>query len=264
MNIFNALASTPSGQPFVAEEGQMEARKHLVEILKGGKDGTGNGRKIKLGILSTDLGRKGKEITGPQAAAEEMRTMIQEVRIYRHDINQGKNYVQQLVYEKYKHIFNGHQHNSEACRWNYMLYQLEQMRKAVLVRVDDLKTQVDISSMKGYQPVDPTRIFSPLLVTPNINIELSSFSETYEQLMSIPNNLEFANEFYEDMDKLYIAEGYSPDTIINNMVLQLLILNGYLTIDDISRGGITEKINRETIAAAKFAAVKKLKELQNN
>jgi hypothetical protein len=60
-----------------------------------------------------------------------------------------------------------------------------------------------------------------------------------------------------------IADGYGHDTIVNNIVLQLLILNGYLTVDEISRGGITEKINRETIAAAKYASVKKLKELQS-
>jgi hypothetical protein len=78
--------------------------------------------------------------------------------------------------------------------------------------------------------------------------------------MSLPSNPEFANEFYEDSDELYIAEGYSSDTIVNNMVLQLLILNGYLTIEDITRGRITEKVNRETLAAAKFVAVKKLKE----
>ena len=78
--------------------------------------------------------------------------------------------------------------------------------------------------------------------------------------MSLPSNPEFANEFYEDSDKLYIAEGYNADTIVNNMVLQLLILNGYLTIEDITRGRITEKVNRETLAAAKFFAVKKLKE----
>jgi hypothetical protein len=190
--------------------------------------------------------------------------MIQEVRIYRHDVNQGKNYVQQLVYDKYRHIFNGHQHNSEVCRWNYVLYQLEQMRKAALVRVDDLKTRVDISGIKGYRPVEPGRDFSPLLVTPNINIELNSYSETYEQLMSIPNNMEFASEFYDDMDKVYIAEGYGVDVVVNNIVLQLLILNGYLTIEDISRGRITEKINRETIAAAKYASVKKLKELKTS
>ena len=53
--------------------------------------------------------------------------------------------------------------------------------------------------------------------------------------MSIPNNLEFAGEFYEDMSKVYIAEGYGADTIVNNIVLQLLILNGTLTIDDISQ-----------------------------
>ena len=260
MNIFNALASTPAGQPFVAEESQIGLRKHLIEILKGGKEGSGNGRKVRLGILSTDLGRKGKEITGPQAAAEDMKTMIQEARIFRYDKNQNKNYVQQVVYDKYKHIFNGHQHNSEVCRYNFVLFQLEQMRKATFVRVDDLNSQVDLSGIKGFEQLSPEKEFSPLLVTPNINIELNSFSETYEQLMSLPNSQDFANEFYEDTDKLYIANGYNNETIVNNMVLQLLLLNGYLTIEDITRGRITEKVNRETLAAAKFAAFKKLNE----
>jgi hypothetical protein len=186
--------------------------------------------------------------------------MIQEVRIFRNDINQNKNYVQQLVYDTYKHIFNGHQHNSEVCRYNFVLFQLEQMRKAKFVRIDNLKNPVDLSGIKGFEQVSPEKIFSPLLVTPNINIELNSFSETYEQLMSLPNNPEFAIEFYKDTGKLYIAEGYGSDTIVNNMVLQLLILSGYLTVEDITRGRITEKVNRETLAAAKFAAVKKLSE----
>ena len=257
--LFNALASTPAGQPFVAEEGQLEGKRNLIDILMGGKDGKGNGRNIRLGILSTDLGRKGKEITGPQAAAEDMKTMIQEVRIYRDDINKNKNVVQNLVYDKYKHIFNDHKHNSEVCRYNFLLFQLEEMRKAKFVRIDDLKKEVDLSDIEGFNRVDPKKEFSPLLVNPNINIELNSFSETYEQLMSLPNNPEFSNEFFEDSHKLYIAEGYSYDTIINNMVLQLLILNGYLTIEDLTRGRITEKVNRETLAAAKFAAVRKLK-----
>ena len=262
MSIFNALASTPAGQPFVAEEGQMESRRHLIEILKGGNDGEGKGKNIRLGILSTDLGRKGKEITGPQAAAEDMKTMIQEVRIFRSDINESKNGVQRLVYEKYRHIFNGHRHNSEVCRYNFVLFQIEQMKKASFVRIDNLKTPVDLSGIKGFQQVDPEKAFSPLLVTPNINIELNTFTETYEQLMSLPSNPEIADDFYEDTGLLYIAEGYGAETIINNMVLQLLILSGYLTIEDITRGRITEKVNRETLAAAKYAAIKKLKELK--
>jgi hypothetical protein len=44
------------------------------------------------------------------------------------------------------------------------------------------------------------------------------------------------------------------------MILQLLLINGYLNIEDITRGRITEKVNRETLAAAKFAVVKRLKE----
>lgn len=260
--LFNALASTPAGQPFVAEEGQIEGRKHLIQILKGGPDGKGAGKKVRLGILSTDLGRKGKEITGPQAAAEDMRTMIQEVRIFRRDVNQNKNYVQQKVYEKYKHIFNDHKHNSEVCRYNFVLFQLEQMRKAQLVRIDDLSTTIDLSGMKKFLRVDPSKEFSPLLVTPNVNIELNTYSETYEQLMSMPNNPEFAGEFYESTEKLYIPEGYGIDTIINDMVLQLLIMNGYLTVEDITRGRVTEKVNRETVAAAKYAAIKRYNEVQ--
>jgi hypothetical protein len=166
------------------------------------------------------------------------------------------------VYEKYRHIFNGHRHNSEVCRYNFVLFQIEQMKKASFVRIDNLKTPVDLSGIKGFQQVDPEKAFSPLLVTPNINIELNTFTETYEQLMSLPSNPEIADDFYEDTGLLYIAEGYGAETIINNMVLQLLILSGYLTIEDITRGRITEKVNRETLAAAKYAAIKKLKELK--
>jgi len=36
--------------------------------------------------------------------------------------------------------------------------------------------------------------------------------------------------------------------------------NGYIAVEDLSRGKITEKVNRETIAAAKFSVVKKYKE----
>jgi hypothetical protein len=258
-SIFNSLASTPAGQPFVAEEGQIESRKHLIDILRGAA-GEGKGKNIRLGILSTDLGRKGKEITGPQIAAQDMKTMIQEVRIFRNDINQKKNQVQQLVYEKYQHIFNGHKHNSEVCRYNFVLFQLEQMKKAAFVRIDDLKTSVDLTGIKGFEPIAPEREFSPLLVTPNINIELTTAGETYEQLMSLPSNPEIAEEFFEDAPMLYIAQGYSAETIVNNMVLQLLVVSGYLTIEDITRGRITEKVNRETLAAAKFVAVKTLKE----
>ena len=134
------------------------------------------------------------------------------------------------------------------------------MRKAEFVRMDDEKTSVDLSGIKGFYPVEKNKKFSPLLVTPNTNIELTGFTETYEQLMELPNSKVFADEFYKNTNSLYIAEGYSKETIENNMILQLLLINGYLNIEDITRGRITEKVNRETLAAAKFAVVKKLSE----
>ena len=79
--IFDSLASTPGGQPFIAEEGQLESVMNLVKIMRGGSDGKGKARNIQCGMLSTEIGKKGREITGPQKAAMELKRMIQEVRI---------------------------------------------------------------------------------------------------------------------------------------------------------------------------------------
>ncbi len=250
--IFDALASTPAGQPFIDEAGELEASKHLIEVLK-----TGEGKKIQLGILSTDIGRKGKEISGPQIAAEDMRKLIREVRISRPEINQNKNKVKKLIHEHYEHIFAGHKSNSEVYRYNFWLWQMENMRKAKFVRIDDPSKEVNLSKLKGNFS-DNTE-FSPLLVTPNMNIELSSFSETYLQLMNLPDITEFAVDFTKDADKLYIAKGYTKETIVNNIILQLLLMKGYILIIDLARGSIIEKVNRETLAAAKYAALEILK-----
>ncbi len=262
--LFQTLASTPGGNPFISEFDEIEMKEHLIEHLKGTKNRKGKGKNIQLGILSTDLGKKGKEITGPQRAAEDMKKMLQEVRMLHPEMYKNKNYVKQLIDEKYQHLFKHSKHSQEVWRYNYLLFQLEQMRKAEFVRVDDIDQKVDLGIMEDFEPLPSNKKFSPLLVTPNINIELNGFSETYEQLMWLPNNKDFAQELYLDCDELYIAEGYSKETIINNMVLQLLILNGYISIEDITRGKITEKTNRETIAAAKYAVIKKLKEVENS
>jgi aspartate/methionine/tyrosine aminotransferase len=260
--IFNSLASTPAGQPFVAEENQYELKKHLVEILKGGKKGKGAGRKIQLGLLSTDLGRKGKEITGPQTAAKELIKMLQEVRIKKNDINENKNFIRKIIKEKYEHIFGNNKTNAEVNRYNYYLYQLEQMRKAEFVRIDNTSKSVDLTSVKGFIPAEKNKKFSPLLVTPNLNIELNGFTETYQQLMELPDNKDFAEDFYKDSKNLYVPEGYAKSVIINDMMLQILLMNGYLTLDDLSRGMITQKVNRETLAAVKYAVVKRLEEIK--
>ena len=148
----------------------------------------------------------------------------------------------------------------EIERYNFFLYQMEQMRKAKFVRIDDLKTAVSMKRLKGFSPLPPSKAFSPLLVTPNLNTELNNFTETYEQLMWLPNNREFAEKFYDDCKKLYFAEGYSDNTVINNLIVQLLLLNGYINVEDLSRGKLTEKANRETAAAAKYAAIRKYNE----
>ncbi len=257
--LFDALASTPGGQPFIDEIGALEGKMNLIEVLK-----TGEGKKIQLGILSTDIGRKGKEISGPQIAAEDMRRLIREVRNARPEINENKNTVKKSIHEHYKHIFNGHKGNSEIYRYNFWLWQMEQMRKAKFVRIDNAKKEVDLSKLKGFHPEKADKQFSPLLVTPNLNNDLSSYSETYLQLMNLPNIAEFALEFAEAADTIYIAEGYNHETIVNNLIVQMLLLNGYILTEDLTRGSIIEKVNRETIAAAKYAALQLLDKLKNN
>lgn len=183
------------------------------------------------------------------------------MRVNKPEINEGKIKVKHLLNEKYAHIFHGEMNSSELWRYNFYLYQLENMRKADLRRMDNRNKKVDISNLVDFQPTDKNHEFSPLLVNPNLNIELSSFSETFEELMSFPNYPEFAEEFAAKVDKLYIADGYSKQTNINNMIVQLLMLEGYIKSEDLARGSVIEKVNRETIAAAKYAVVQYLNKL---
>lgn len=257
-SIFDSVASTPGGQPFIDEQDQFNTVEHLINCLRGGKDGKGKARHIQCGVLSTEIGKKGREITGPQKAAAALKQLIQEVRVNKPEINEGKIKVKRLLNEKYHHIFGGSMNSGELWRYNFYLYQLENMRKADLRRMDNKSKKVDISNLVDFCPSDKGHEFSPLLVNPNLNIELSSFSETFEELMSLPNYPDFAEEFAARVDKLYIAQGYSQETSINNMIVQLLLMEDYISTDDIARGSVIEKVNRETIAAAKYAVVQML------
>ena len=135
--IFDALASTPGGQPFISEEGQVECIHNLITCLRGGKDGKGGARHIQCGVLSTEIGKKGREITGPQKAAAALKQLIQEVRVNKPEINEGKIKVKRLLNEKYRHLFHGEMNSSELWRYNFYLYQLDNMRKADLRRMDN-------------------------------------------------------------------------------------------------------------------------------
>jgi hypothetical protein len=61
-----------------------------------------------------------------------------------------------------------------------------------------------------------------------------------------------------DASVLYEAKGYSQETMINNMITQLLLMGEYIEFEDLLKGRITEKVNRETIAAAKYAVLQEL------
>ena len=247
--LFNSLASTPAGQPFVAEEGEFESKKHLIGALKNGQ-----GKKVQLGILSTDLGRKGKEITGPQMAAEDMRRLIREVRNKRPDINENKNRVKQLVREKYGLIMG---ENAEIDRYNFWLWQMEEMRKASLVRIDNQQEKIDLSNLKSR--LDSHRTFQPLLVTPNMNREISAMSETYKQLLQLPHMDKLVQSFLLEAGKVYKVDNYNREIQVNNVILQLLLLKHHILSDDLSKGRLMHKTDRETLAAAKQAALEILK-----
>jgi|GEM_PF-133695 len=257
-SVFDSLASTPAGQPFIAQDDQIEQRYQLIDVLSGGSDGKGEGSKIECGIVSTEIGKKGKEIMGPQKAAQSLTNLIKELRANSSEINDKKNHVRRIVRENYSHIFTNGKSSNELSRYNFYLYQLDKMMKAEFVRMDDPSVTVDLSGVNMFCPKDKKEEFSPLLVTPNLNIELSSFGETCNELMSLPNYPDFAQEFLEDSGKLYQARGYSDETMINNMITQLLLMDGYIEFDDLMKGRITEKVNRETIAAAKYAVLKEL------
>jgi hypothetical protein len=256
--LFDSLASTPAGQPFVDQAGQVESRFHLIKVLSGDEDGKGKGRKIQFGVMSTEIGKKGKEITGPQKAAEALTKMIQSMRATDPEINEKKNKVRKIVNKCYPHIFNEEHHSNELWRYNFYLYQLDEMRKAEFVRMDDPEVKIDLNGVNSFLARPVNEEFSPLLVTPNLNIELSSFGETCHELMSLPNYPDFAEEFMNEASVLYEAKGYSEETVVNNMITQLLLMGDYIEPEDLLKGRITEKVNRETIAAAKYSVLKEL------
>lgn len=258
-SLFDSLASTPGGQPFIAEEGQEDNIMHMTNVLKGGPDGDLAGKKVQCGILSTEIGKKGKEITGPQKAAQDMKRLIQEVRILNPEINQKKNSVKKLIKTKYKEVYGYIRNSSEVWRYNFYLYQLHVMRQADFRRIDDINVKVDLSNSPGFEPIPESQDFNPLLVTPNLNIELSAFGETYNELVELPNYEEMVAEFKAECDSLFVAEGYCLETKVNNMIVQLLLKGDYIDADDIARGKVAEKVNRETIAAAKKAVIDFLK-----
>ena len=66
------------------------------------------------------------------------------------------------------------------------------MRKADLRRMDNKSKKVDITNLVNFHPSDPNHEFSPLLVNPNLNIELTSLGEIFEELMIFPNFPYFA------------------------------------------------------------------------
>jgi hypothetical protein len=249
--LFDALASTPAGQPFVSEEDEFESKKHLIEFLKNRA-----AKKIQLGILSTDLGRKGKEITGPQIAAEDMRRLIREVRNARPDISENKNRVISAIDQLYGKAL-GKQGNAEIARYNFWLWQMEEMQKAELVRIDRPEERIDLSHMK--KRLDPAKAFQPLLVTPNLNSEISGMSETFAQLMELPELEKLVEAFSALSGEVFVAGNYSEETTVNNIILQLLLLNHYILPQDLTKGRLMEKVDRETMAAAKFAALEILK-----
>lgn len=245
--LFDSLASTPSGQPFVAEEGELESKKHLIEVLKNA-----SGKKIQLGILSTDLGRKGKEITGPQIAAEDMRKLIREVRYARPDINENKNRIKTQIRQTYAAAFGKQGGNAEIDRYNFWLWQMEEMQKAQLYHIDKPGEAIDLSKMK--KRVDPKQKFQPLLVTPNLNREISGMSETYKQLMHLPHMNSLVDTFMQYCQQIFVADNYGQETVVNNIVLQLVLMNGNILPQDLTQGVLMHKLDRETLAAAKHVA----------
>ncbi len=250
--LFDSLASTPSGQPFVAEDGEFESKKHLIEVLKNA-----SGKKIQLGILSTDLGRKGKEITGPQIAAEDMRRLIREVRNARPDINENKNKIKSLIRQTYAAAFGKQGGNAEIDRYNFWLWQMEEMQKAPLYRIDKPGEAIDLSRMKTR--IDSKQKFQPLLVTPNLNREISGMSETHEQLMHLPHIEVLVDAFQQHADRVFVASNYGQETVVNNIILQLVLINGNILPQDLTQGVLMHKLDRETLAASKYVAMEILK-----
>ncbi len=93
-----------------------------------------------------------------------------------------------------------------------------------------------------------------------MNRELSAMSETYHQLLHLPNMTSLISTFRQYAGQVYIAGNYAQETQVNNIIIQMLLLDHHILSDDLTKGRLMHKVDRETLAAAKQAALEILKE----
>ena len=60
-------------------------------------------------------------------------------------------------------------------------------------------------------------------------------------------------------EKVFVADNYGQETVVNNIILQLVLMNGDILPQDLTQGVLMHKLDRETLAAAKQVALEILK-----
>ena len=105
-----------------------------------------------------------------------------------------------------------------------------------------------------YSPPDPDAEFSPILVLPNLHLELSGLGSTYKQVSDLPGQQAASKQFLSLADQLYIATGYDRALIVHNLVVQMLILRGLIDPHDLVESRVLTRVSTNTLAAALHAA----------
>lgn len=63
-SMFDSLASTPGGQPFISEEGQVECVENLILCLRGGKDGKARRARSSAAFFRPKSAKRGARSPG--------------------------------------------------------------------------------------------------------------------------------------------------------------------------------------------------------
>ena len=105
-----------------------------------------------------------------------------------------------------------------------------------------------------YSPLDPDAEFSPILVLPNLHLELSGPGSICKQVIDLPGQQATSKQFLSLADQLYIVTGYDRSLIVHNLAIQMLILRGLIDSHDLVQSRVLTRVSTNTLAAALHAA----------
>jgi hypothetical protein len=213
--IYNPVASTYCGNPFVHPKGMGAILKRFGNVMK--KAG------VITGVLHSQLSVPGKQFEGPAKAAEDAVKFIKKDQRINNRFERNKTFVYKALKKRYGDWFIGQKELPEKVR-AYNLLTWERYESNAVKLVDRNGKHIDIRTpMYKYDPTAGNKPFEPSLATPEVSAAINTIMESndYKKV-----NLEKFDPEMKEYSKIKYWNSKEE------LVYQVMIINGYVRLGD--------------------------------